>query len=125
MHPEQEYLGYLAEGQFVIQEETQSGTCIFPPRMAEPGTGRTTLAWRKASGMGTVYASTTIHPRPPAQPYNLALIDLAEGPRMMCRVDGVEPSEVRIGQKVAAKIVAEDGKAVLVFEPLPAPEGQP
>ncbi|MET0936743.1 MAG: OB-fold domain-containing protein [Luteibacter sp.] len=125
MHPEKEYLDYLAKGQFMIQEETRSGTCIFPPRMAEPGTGLTTLAWRKASGIGTVYSSTTIHPRAPAKPYNLALIDLAEGPRMMCRVDGITPADVFIGLKVVAKIVAEDGGAVLVFEPLPASEGQP
>ena len=41
-----------------------------------------------ASGAGTVYSVTVVHPRPPDEPYNVVLVDLAEGPRMMSRVVG-------------------------------------
>jgi hypothetical protein len=48
----------------------------------------------------------------------VALIDLAEGPRMMSRVEGIEPWEVTIGMAVQARIVTQDGEPVVVFEPL-------
>jgi hypothetical protein len=36
--------------------------------------------------------------------YNVCLVDLAEGPRMLSRVAGVAPEEVRIGMAVKARI---------------------
>ena len=47
----------------------------------------------------------------------MALIDLAEGVRMMSRVDGIAPEDVKIGMTVTAKLVEEDGDTVVVFEP--------
>ena len=35
------------------------------------------------------------------------MVDLAEGPRMMSRVVGVEPTAVKIGMKVRARIAPE------------------
>ena len=71
------------------------------PRVAEPGTGCTDLEWVEASGKGTVYSTTVIRQKPPTPNYNLALIDLAEGARMMSRVEGIPPEEVRIGMRGA------------------------
>ncbi|MNC72996.1 hypothetical protein D3C75_1241260 [compost metagenome] len=65
-----------------------------------------------------VYSTTVVRQRPPSPSYNVALIDLAEGVRMMSRVEGVAPEEVRIGMAVRAKISCDDpAAAVLVFEP--------
>jgi uncharacterized OB-fold protein len=44
------------------------------------------------------------------------LIDLAEGPRMMSRVEGMAPEQVRIGMAVRAKVIREGERPVLVFE---------
>ena len=44
------------------------------------------LDWVEASGLGRVYSTTVIRQKPPAPSYNLALIDLAEGPRMMSNI---------------------------------------
>jgi uncharacterized protein len=85
--------------------------------VAEPGTGATDLEWIAASGRGTVYSTTVIRQKPPTPNYNLALIDLAEGPRMMSRVEGIAPEDVRIGMPVKAKIVHESEQALVVFEP--------
>ncbi len=117
VHPEQDYLRFLAEGRFMIQRSRSSGRHVFYPRVAEPVTGATDLAWVEASGRGTVHATTVVRRRPPTPSYNVALIDLAEGPRMMSRVQGIPPEAVEIGMAVRARIIVEDGAPLLVFEP--------
>ena len=116
--PESDYLKFLAEGSFRIQRSRTSGRYIFYPRVVEPGTGSTDLEWVEASGRGTVYSTTIIRQKPPIPSYNLALIELAEGPRMMSRVVGLAPEQVKIGMAVKAKIVQEDAQTLVVFEPL-------
>lgn len=115
--PEQEFLAHLAEGRFMIQRAQGSGRCFFPPRIAEPGTGDPRVAWVEACGRGTVYATTVIRARPPAPSYNVCLVDLEEGPRMMARVDGIAPEAVTIGMSVQATIVPGDPDPMVVFVP--------
>ena len=71
----------------------------------------------EASGRGTVYATTVIRARPPVPSYNVCLVDLAEGPRMMARVEGIAPDAVTIGLAVEAKIVTGDAEPAVVFVP--------
>jgi uncharacterized OB-fold protein len=100
----------------MIQKSRSTGGYVFYPRVAEPGTGATDLEWVPACGRGTVYSTTTIRQKPPAPNYNVALIALEEGPRMMSRVDGIAPEAVRIGMAVTARIVNEGEQALVVFE---------
>jgi uncharacterized OB-fold protein len=116
LHPELEYQAFLAEGRFMLQRCRDTGRFVSYPRVAVPGTGSTNLEWVPASGRGTVYSTTVVRQKPPAPNYNVALIDLAEGPRMMSRVLGLPPEEVRIGMPVAGKIIMEDGQPIVVFE---------
>jgi uncharacterized OB-fold protein len=91
----------------------------FYPRVLCSHCGSPKLTWQPASGQGTVY-STTVVRRKPEQggDYNVALVDLSEGPRMMSRVDGLAPHEVMIGMDVRAKIIDEPGHGkLLVFMP--------
>jgi len=117
MNPEKEFFEHLASGRFMIQKSRSTGGHVYYPRMAEPGTGASDLEWVEASGRGTVYSTTVIRSKPPAPDLNLALIDLAEGPRMMSRVDGIAPEAVTIGMPVTAKIVREGEQPMLVFVP--------
>jgi uncharacterized OB-fold protein len=117
MNPEKEYFEYLAQGRFMIQKSRSTGGHVFYPRVAEPGTGATDLEWVAASGLGTVYSTTVIRQKPPTPNYNLALIDLAEGPRMMSRIEGIAPEAVKIGMAVKAKVVRENDQPLVVFEP--------
>ena len=117
MHPEQEYFEHVAAGRFMIQKSRSTGGHVFYPRVAEPATGATDLEWTAACGRGTVYSTTAIRQKPPTPNYNLALIDLEEGPRMMSRVDGIAPEAVRIGMPVIARIVREGDQALVVFVP--------
>ena len=90
---------------------------MFYPRVAEPRTGARDLEWVEASGGGTVYAVTVVRNWPPDADHNVALVDLDEGPRMMSRIDGLPVGQARIGLKVKARIVTEDGARFVVFVP--------
>ncbi len=107
----------LQDGRFLLQRSSSSGKCIFPPRVAEPGTGANDLEWVEASGRGTVYAVTTIRLRPPANPYNVVLVDLDEGPRMMSRVETAGDDPVEIGLRVTARIAADGDEPMVLFAP--------
>ena len=76
------------------------GAAVFYPRAG--------LEWRVSAGLGTVYATTIVHRRG-EDPYNVALIDLDEGFRMMSRVEGLPPEDVRIGMRVRVRFV-DDGE---------------
>lgn len=115
-HPDAEFRAFLAEGRFMIQRSKSSGVHVFYPRAIAPGTGARDLEWVEASGRGAVYSTTVVRKKPPEPSYNVALIDLAEGPRMMSRVEGLDPAAVTIGMAVQARIVDQDGEPVVVFE---------
>ena len=117
-NPEKEYFEHLAAGRFMIQRSRSTGRHVFYPRVAEPGTGATDLEWVAASGLGTVYSATVIRGKPPAPNRSLVLIDLAEGPRLMSRVDGIAPEAVTIGMPVRARVITEGEQPLVVFEPL-------
>lgn len=98
----------------MIQRSRSSGRYVFFPRVAEPGSGRNDLEWVEASGLGTVYSITVNRTR--AGDYNVALVELDEGPRLMSRIEGVET--VPIGTRVKARIVEIDGEPAVVFDVL-------
>lgn len=118
LQPDKEYLDFLANGQFMLLRDKMSGRHIFFPRVAAPMTGSTELEWVAASGEGVVYSTSVMRERNPAESYNVALIDLAEGPRMMSRVEGIPPEHVTIGMRVKARIIRENDDAVVVFDPI-------
>lgn len=109
----------------MIQRNRVGGKSFYHPRVAEPLTGTTSLEWVEPSGRGVVYSTTVVRTKPPAEPYNLALIDLEEGPRVTSCVVGIAPADVKIGMKVKAKIDASAKPALLVFEPLDQAGGKP
>lgn len=121
VQPDVEYQAHLAEGHFMIQRGVQSGLYHFYPRAIEPATGGE-LEWVAASGTGTVHSMTVVNRKPPLDPYNVVLVDLAEGPRMMSRVEGIDPAGIKIGMSVVARIVEEDDRHFVVF--VPAEEAQ-
>lgn len=85
------------------------GAPVFPPRDG--------LEWRTSAGRGAVHATTTARPRDGA-PYDISLIALDEGFRMMSRVEGVDPEDVAVGMRVRVAFVSgDDGDPVPVFRP--------
>ena len=114
--PNSVYMDYCRNDQLAFQR-SPSGQAIFYPRIVEPKTGNN-LSWEVSQGLGTVYSTTVIYSRD-EKPYNVALIDVDEGYRMMSRVEGVDPKDVRIGMRVQVKMVTfDDGKKYPIFSPV-------
>ncbi len=111
------YQAELDAGRFCLQNCPQCQKHVFVPRELCPHCGASPLRWVRATGLGTVYASTTISRKPDAGGnYNVSLIDLDEGVRMMSRVDGQAPEAVRIGQRVQARVEQQDGRGLVLFQ---------
>ncbi len=114
--PEQTYKDKLAAGRFEIQKCAGCGKHVFYPRVVCPHCGADKLGWVAASGAGVVYSTTVVRRKPEAGgDYNVALIDLAEGPRMMSRVVGLEPAAVKIGARVKARVASEGEARIVEF----------
>ncbi|MCR4265278.1 Zn-ribbon domain-containing OB-fold protein [Nitratireductor sp. ZSWI3] len=109
--PQATYEAFLAEGRFMIQRARRTGEYVFYPKVMSPS-GETELEWVEASGGGTVYAITVNRRREGS--YNVALVDLDEGPRMMTTITGVET--LPIGARVRARVEPGETPRV-VFEP--------
>lgn len=106
--PQGTYRSYLQQEQLAYQYSPSAGRAVFFPRMVCPFTGSTNLEWRISAGFGEVHATTVVYPRD-GGPYNIALIELDEGFRMMSRVEELDPHAVCIGQRVRVKFVVEEG----------------
>jgi uncharacterized OB-fold protein len=106
----------LDQGNFLIQH---CGACckhVYFPRESCPHCGAADLAWVTPSGHGTVYSTTTVRRKPDAGgDYNVSLIDLDEGVRLMSRVVDVSPDAVCIGQRVTASVQMTSEKGLIVF----------
>jgi len=121
-HPDAKYHAFLRQGRFMLQRSLGSGEYHFYPRAVAPLTGANDLKWVEASGHATVYSTTVVRTKPPAESYNVALVDLREGPRLMSRVVGVPPEAVHIGMAVKAEIGDVGGKPLVLFRPVAAQE---
>lgn len=116
--PEARHRQRLAEGVFEIQRCTGCGKHQFYPRVACRYCGSADLRWVTPSGSACVY-STTVVRRKAAEggDYNVVIVTLSEGPRMMSRVDGIPPDAVRIGMSVSPCVKGRGEGAILVFVP--------
>lgn len=118
--PLEQYRAFLARGELACQVD-EDGRALFHPRVAPPVGYRGELRWVTSRGLGTVYATTFIAPRgEPA--YNVALIDMDEGFRLMSRVEGIPADRVRIGMRVTVRVhpaVGDEGPYP-VFDPVEA-----
>lgn len=117
--PLETFRSYLKRHELAYQYSPQADKAVFFPRLVCPFTGSTALEWRVSRGVGTVHATTVVHPRE-GGPYNVALIQLDEGFRMMSRVEDLEPANIRIGLRVQVRFaeVADEPAPLPVFAPL-------
>jgi hypothetical protein len=106
----------LAQGRILLQRTKGGGPAFFPPREFAPGTGQE-CEWVEASGRGTVYSLTWVQKRPPEQAYNVVLVDLDEGVRMMGRVDDVDETSLYIGMPVTAYVAGDSSPREIRFKP--------
>ncbi len=101
----------LARHELYFQRCRDCGRARFPPRALCPACLSSATAWVRASERGTVYSFTvTYQNQAPgfrdALPYVLAIVELAEGPRLVTHIVGCPPEAVRIG--MAVEVVFDD-----------------
>ena len=97
------YLAFLERNELGYQFSPSANAAVFYPRVIAPRTGEADLEWRVSNGLGTVYATTVVHQQK-GERYNVALIDIDEGFRMMSRVEGIAATEVKIGMRVKFRV---------------------
>ena len=111
--------GTLA-GELRLQRCEQCAHVYFPPRPFCPGCAARKVSWFKASGKGKLY-SYVIHHRPApgfTPPYSIAVVQLAEGPRMLTNIVDIVPEDVKIDMPVQVTFAEAEGSMQLpLFRP--------
>jgi len=109
-----------------IQRCTTTGRFFFYPRSYSPFVTGGPVEWVRASGNATLYSYNILHrPAPGFEdrvPYALAVVELAEGPRMMTNIVGIANTPENLVLDMPLRVTFEDlGSFVLpVFEPAAA-----
>ena len=94
------------QGTLMIQRCTACGAHLAPGTRACTECLSEALAWVRASGRGTVFTFGVMHQRyHPAFsdeiPYNVAVVELEEGPRLNTNLVEVRNEDIRVGMAVA------------------------
>jgi uncharacterized OB-fold protein len=115
------FLDAAAQGRLVLQVCAGCANAQLPPRARCERCGRTAFEWQPAAGTGRIATFSVLHRSPDQRPvpYVYAVVELAEGPRVVTNVIGCDPAAVRIGQPVRVSFgpVDEDGRRWPRFEP--------
>jgi uncharacterized OB-fold protein len=106
------------DGELRLQKCGSCGHVQFYPRTICSQCLSDMLTWEVASGDGVIASFTVVRQSVSKTyaekvPYIVALIDLAEGPRMMSVIDGVEPDQVPVGDAVHVAFKQWSGDAML------------
>ncbi len=119
----QPYWDGVAEQAVRITRCADCSEPFFPPSPVCPNCTSKNVEWFDASGDATLY-SYVIHHRPlpywdTEGPRSVAIVELAEGPRMISSVVGCEQTRdsLKIDMALKATFVPFDGTTVLCFEP--------
>ncbi|MGW7515238.1 Zn-ribbon domain-containing OB-fold protein [Streptomyces sp. NPDC054796] len=98
------YWDAAAEGRLLVRRcrADGCGAAHHYPREFCPRCWSEDVVWEEASGRGTLYTWSVVHlndlpPFAARVPYVAAVVDLAEGPRMMTEVVGCEEGALRVG----------------------------
>ncbi|MFN3006883.1 Zn-ribbon domain-containing OB-fold protein [Mycolicibacterium wolinskyi] len=109
-----------AEGVLALQRCDDCAELRYPPAQRCPRCLSSDATWQPISGRGEVLSYVVIHQRYHAAwadrvPYNVALIQLAEGPRMISNVVPLDRPDVSVGMPVQVVFDDEDGLRVPRF----------
>jgi uncharacterized OB-fold protein len=118
-----------ARHEFVLPYCPACAGYFFYPRVLCPTCGSRAVEWRPATGRGTLHTfciqyRSGLPGYVDAGPFVTAMVDLAEGPRLMSLLVGVpaEPERIRCGTPVEVTYLDyEDGQVLPVFRPVTPP----
>lgn len=110
-------------GELRLQRCTDCGHSYFPPRAFCPKCASRDVEVYAASGKATLYSYVINHrPRPDmgTEPHSIAVVELAEGPRMMTNIVGCPqtPEALQLDMPVQVTFQKEsDDISLPLFEP--------
>ena len=111
------YWEAAAQGRLLLRRCDSCGRAHHYPREFCPHCWSEDVVWEQASGDAVLYTWSVVHVNdlPPFRdrlPYVAAVVDLAEGPRMMTAVVGCDPATLRVGMALHVSLpTAEPGDA--------------
>lgn len=117
------YWKAAAEGRLVLPHCTSCDRPFWHPRPRCPRCGSSAVAWKEASGRGSVHTYTIVRQSPDEPfrtrvPYVVAMIDLDEGVRIMSNVIDCAPESVTIGMRVRCTFERlDDAVGIPLFVP--------
>jgi uncharacterized protein len=112
------------KGQLLVCTCGDCGRAELPPTQYCKECGSADHQWTKASGIGSIYTYTILHKAyHPAlrdrTPYNVAIVELAEGPLIVSNVHGCRNEDLSVGLQVVADFTIENqGQVLPTFVPL-------
>ncbi|NWF27928.1 Zn-ribbon domain-containing OB-fold protein [Streptomyces sp. PKU-EA00015] len=113
-----------AAGALLIRRCGDCGRAHHYPREFCPHCWSENVAWERASGRAVLHTWSVVHRNdlPPfgdRVPYTAAVVELAEGPRMMTEVVACAAADLAVGMRlvVAFRTGEDDGVTVPVFRP--------
>jgi uncharacterized protein len=115
-----------ASGELRIQRCLECGQAYFYPRPVCPACGSRRVEWFTASGEATLYSYVINHRPAPGfedeAPYAIAVVQLAEGPRMMTNLTGVPntPEDLVLDMPLRVRFERRGGVSLPVFAPVEA-----
>ena len=126
--------------QFLSEEKLMGSRCntcetlYVPPRSLCPGCRHSKMEWAEVAGEGRLVAFTSISIGTPAMmkegydrnnPYCSGAVELAEGARVVARIEGVDsqhPETIEVGMPLRVKFLhqgaGDDRRTVLAFSPI-------
>lgn len=108
----------LARGEILLPQCDDCGAFHFFPRVLCPHCHGTAISWRQASGKGRVHTTMVVRQKPErGGDYNVCMVELDEGVRMMSRVEGIAPTDVVIDMAVTGFVGQADGAPAVLFRP--------
>ena len=117
-----------ARGELMLQRCHACGEPYFYPRPICPACGSTDVEWFTASGQATLYSYVINHRPAPGfedeAPYAIAVVQLAEGPRMMTSLVGVpaDPEVLVLDMPLRVAFEQRGDISLPVFAPASAEE---
>jgi uncharacterized protein len=111
------------DGKLLIRRCDACGEAHFYPRPFCPKCWGTEVRWEEASGRASLYTWSVVYqndlpPFPERVPYVAAVVDLAEGPRMMTNIVDCDRDALAVGMALAVtyRPIADD-VTIPVFRP--------
>ena len=111
------------KGALMIMRCTDCGTARIPSRAHCDNCLSDRFEWEQASGRGKVHTFGVMHQKYhpaffPELPYNLAVVELDEGPRLSTNIVNVKNEDIRVGMPVVVDFERYDDVALPKFRPV-------